>query len=432
MEEKPHPRPVPEHVLNRQIAILEEILSEIERLVLEEGRPADRILNRFLRIRRELGARDRRFLSQAVFSYFRWRGWTRRRMELPLPAACLIGVALDATHVDPVFRLLEKRCDLPFPAEPLANAPLAEKARILTERFALDVPLSTTDLVPPEFEGLTNPDFLEPCINAFQCRPPTWIRARSNPQSLLEALAERDVEAKVHERLSNALSLSGGLNLNVALADHRAAFVVQDVASQCVALVCSPKPNDEWWDVCAGAGGKSIHLADLMGPAGKVLATDVRIDPLKELKRRARKLGIRTLRSQPHNAVRDEPFRKTFDGVLVDAPCSGWGTWSRNPDARWRTSKREVVQCATRQLRMLENAIWCVKPGGTLVYAVCTLTRPETDEVVANFLDRHPGFALDPFSSPLDATPTDGTLRIRPWQGPGDAMFVARFLRHPD
>jgi len=204
--------------------------------------------------------------------------------------------------------------------------------------------------------------------------------------------------------------------------------VVQDISSQAVGRVADPKTGEEWWDCCAGAGGKALHLMDLMKD-GKLLASDNRIPVLKELKKRARKHGIRHIRTQPFNAVNDEPFTKTFDGVLVDAPCSGWGTWSRNPDARWRASRRDVVQCATRQLKILNNVKWCVKPGGTLVYSVCTITRPETEEVVMNFLDHHSNFKLAPFANPLTGEQTDGQLQIWPWDADCDGMFIAKFVR---
>jgi 16S rRNA (cytosine967-C5)-methyltransferase len=175
-----------------------------------------------------------------------------------------------------------------------------------------------------------------------------------------------------------------------------------------------------------------MHLFDLMEQDGKVLATDVRIAALKELKKRTRKYGIKNIRTQLFNAVNDEPFTKTFDGVMVDAPCSGWGTWSRNPDARWRASRRDVIQCATRQQKILNNVKWCVKPGGVLLYAVCAFTRPETEEVVSRFLSDHENFKLEPFANPLTGEMTDGQLQIWPWDAPGDGMFIAKFRRNAD
>jgi 16S rRNA (cytosine967-C5)-methyltransferase len=415
--------------------MLSELLPEITRLVIEEGRPADTLLNRHLREHKELGSRDRRFLSQAVFSYFRWYGWTVRKLKLPILEACLVGTALDCTELAGSFQYLETRCTLPRPVEPMGGKTLSEKAVVLNDWFKDAegfVPVELSDLVLSDFADMIDPEKALPSIEQFQQRPPTWVRARTDPALLVQALADREIACNEHDHITAAVSVEGGVSLAHALAPHAAQFVVQDIASQCVGHVCAPQKGSDWWDCCAGAGGKTLHLMDLMQQDGKVLATDTRNPALKELKKRARRYGIRHIRTQPHNAVHDEPFRKTFDGVLVDAPCSGWGTWPRNPDARWRSSKRDVVQCGGRQSKILSNVAWCVKPGGILVYAVCTITRPETEEVVMNFLDQNPSFKLDPFTNPLTGEPTAGTLQVWPWDGPGDGMFMARFIRDAD
>ncbi|MEN7973555.1 MAG: methyltransferase domain-containing protein [Verrucomicrobiota bacterium] len=427
--------PLPEKVVRRHADMLEELLPEITRLVIEEGRPADGLLSRHLRAHKELGSRDRRFLSQAVFSYFRWYGWTVNKLQLSVSEACLVGAALDCTELGDSFQYLQGRCSLPCSIEPVGEKTLAEKAAAINEWFKETPdfqPLELPELALSDFGSMIDPKKAIPCIEQFQKRPPTWMRLRTEPEELVQTLTDKNVPSTIHGHQPSALSVAGGTSLANILSAHTAQFVVQDVASQCAGLVCKPQEGEDWWDCCAGAGGKTLHLADLMHQKGKILATDIRISALKELKKRARKYGIRGIRTQPHNAVRDEPFKKTFDGILVDAPCSGWGTWSRNPDARWRSSKRDVIQCATRQLKILNNAKWCVKPGGTLVYAVCTLTRPETEEVVMNFLDQNPNFKLDPFDNPLTGEPTDGQLQIWPWDGPGDAMFIARFVRKED
>ncbi|MEN8254784.1 MAG: class I SAM-dependent methyltransferase [Verrucomicrobiota bacterium] len=425
-------KPLPEKVVRRHADMLGELLPEITRLVIEEGRPADGLLSRHLREHKELGSRDRRFLSQAVFSYFRWYGWTVNKLKLPPAEACLLGAALDCTEMGDSFKYLEGRCSLPFPVKPLGDKSLSEKVAILNKRFEETPgiqPLNLSDLVLPDFGNMIDPEKALPSIEQFQKRPPTWMRSRTDPAQLVQALAESNVPCSAHDVLPTALAVAGGTSLANILSAHTGQFVVQDIASQCVGRVCAPQKGEDWWDCCAGAGGKALHLMDLMQQDGKVLATDIRVPALKELKKRARKYGIRHIRTQPHNAVYDEPFKKTFDGVLVDAPCSGWGTWPRNPDARWRSSKRDIAQCANRQVKILNNAAWCVKPGGTLVYAACTFTRPETEEVAMHFLDQNPGFKLDPFANPLTGEPTEGQLQIWPWDGPGDAMFIARFIR---
>ncbi len=432
MNNKPQPRPLPEKVMRRHAELLGELLPEIPHLVIEDGRPADSLLNRHLRAHKELGSRDRHFLSHAIFSYFRWYGWTVNRLQLPIIEACLVGVALDSSELADSFRYLEKRGKLPVPLSPLGDKTLEEKAAALKEWFKEAPnfqPLVPADLVFPEFGSIIDPEKVDRSIEQFQERPPTWVRSRTDPATLMDALTKNEVAHVHHGQLSSAISVDGGISLAHVLTAHAAQFVVQDIASQCVGLVCAPQKGGDWWDCCAGAGGKSLHLMDLMEQDGKVLASDTRDRALKELKKRARKYGIRNIRTQPHNAVNDEPFKKTFDGILVDAPCSGWGTWARNPDARWRSSKRDAVQCANRQVKILNNAAWCVKPGGALIYAVCTFTRPETEEVVMNFLEANPTFKLDPFTNPLSGEETDGQLQIWPWEGPGDAMFIARFIR---
>ncbi len=426
-----HAKPLPEKVLRRHFELLSDLLSDFSRLVFEEGRPADTLLNQYLRSHRELGSRDRRFLSQALFSFFRWYGWTIGKLDLAPVEACLLGAMLDSTELHPSFQYIQRQLKIPKEVIPIGERSIREKHDAIEAWYKNNdhKSLEPADLLPPDFQAVVDPDIIDRCITEFQQRPPAWIRSRTDSTILIQALTERNIPARPHQVLQTAIAIESGVSLAHELKDHAAQFVIQDLASQCVDLVCAPSSGQEWWDCCAGAGGKSLHLMDLMQQEGKILATDVRLNALKELKKRARHYGIRNIRTQPFNAAADAPFTKTFDGVLVDAPCSGWGTWARNPDARWRTSQKEVAQCANRQLKILNNALWCVKPGGVLVYAVCTLTRPETEEVVMNFLDQNENFRLDPFINPLTGEQTDGQLQICPWDGPGDAMFIARFTR---
>ena len=432
MDNKPQPKPLPEKVMRRHFEMIQQLLPDFETLVFDKKRPADALLNQHLRSHRELGSRDRRFLSQALFSYFRWYGWTVRQLGLSAPDACLVGAMLDSTQMHPSLAYMQQRGNLPSNIEPIGERTLSEK-RDIVEGWFKDVPnakpINLRHLLPEDFALAVAPDAIERCIAEFQQRPPAWIRSRTETANLAGALDEQKIPHRIHDHVPNAIAVESGISLQHKLNDYTSQFAVQDIASQCVGLISNPAKDEDWWDCCAGAGGKTLHLMDLMQQDGKVLATDVRAEALKELKKRARRHGIRNIRTQPFNAANDEPFTKTFDGVMVDAPCSGWGTWARNPDARWRSSLKDVAQCTSRQLKIMNNVKWCVKPGGVLVYAVCTLTRPETEEVVMNFLDQNPNFELNPFSNPLTGKPTDGQLQIWPWDAPGDAMFIARFIR---
>ena len=162
---------------------------------------------------------------------------------------------------------------------------------------------------------------------------------------------------------------------------------------------------------------------------GLVVATDIHERKLKETVRRARRSPNRNLSTKPWDGKHVPGKPSSFDGVLVDAPCSAIGTWRRNPDARWTIERQAIGRLAELQLQILGAASLGVKPGGALVYSVCTLTVAETTGVVRSFLESHAGFRLDPFPHPLSGEATDGMLQIWPQDGDNDAMFMARMVR---
>jgi 16S rRNA (cytosine967-C5)-methyltransferase len=362
-----------------------------------------------------------RFLSELFFSSFRWLGWTRPLNLKPLEAAALSWL-LDQTDL---HLALQSAAQTGW--TPLGGKTLDEKRAALAAWFPEFQGLEKSGLVFPMFGNSV--DFPAGGEDLFyetlQQRPPTWLRLRD--EGFKQVLAEASIPYKEHAVVPAIVSIEGGTSLGPL--GRNGQFEVQDVASQAVALAAAPEIGSDWWDACAGAGGKTVQLADLIGPDGKVFATDLRAEALHECKKRARAGGISTVRTQLHDVAKDKPFTKEWDGVLVDAPCSGWGTWSRNPDARWRSDPRDPAQKRNLQVKMLNNAAQCVKNGGVLVYAVCTFTREETVGVLERFLAGRPDFALEPFAHPLTGEPTDGALQIWPWEGPGDGMFMARLRR---
>jgi 16S rRNA (cytosine967-C5)-methyltransferase len=216
--------------------------------------------------------------------------------------------------------------------------------------------------------------------------------------------------------------------------DHLAPFVegrieIQDLASQAVGRVCDPEPGERWWDACAGAGGKALELAAIMGGKGTVVATDTHAGRLRETVRRARKSPFRNITTREWDGKHVSGKAGSYAGVLVDAPCSAIGTWRRNPDARWLFDPSSVARLAAVQAQLLHTCAAGVKVGGTLVYSVCTPTPSETALQVSAFLDAHPSFALDPFPHPFTGDPTDGTLMIWPSEADTDLMFIARMTR---
>src|SRR5262249_41278438 len=159
-----------------------------------------------------------------------------------------------------------------------------------------------------------------------------------------------------------------------------------------------------WFDACAGAGGKTLQLARLVGPSGHVNAYDVRRAALEELNVRVARAGIRNV----HTSA--QPTPGTYPGVLVDAPCSGSGTWRRAPHLKWATRPQVVADRAQLQQTLLSRFAVCVRPGGRLVYATCSLSSRENEAVVAEFLATHTDFEPVPFAQTFGATPRGSGL----------------------
>ena len=383
-----------------------------------EGRPADAALQEYFRAHPECGSRDRRFLGDLVFSFFRWRGWLPGTVQCK---ACALAWALDAEAPHPAGAALAGDGTL-FPAGRLT---LSEKAALATRWLNRADPLRPENLVPAWVPGCLACE-ADRFLDAIQRRPPTWLRVRRGREGVARAALEREaITVSAHPTVPSALAVPGSSPLPRLAADIRALFEVQDLASQVVGLLAAPRPGDHWGDACAGSGGKALHLADLMDDRGRISVSDVRADALRALARRAARAGFSIL----HPADPKRAGGPLLDGVVVDAPCSGLGTWSRNPDARWRTAWADVQRLAARQLDILSRAAMELKAGGRLVYSVCTLTRIETLDVTGQFLRAHPGFRLEPGPHPLNGADTDGRFWVWPWDGPCDGMYIARFRR---
>lgn len=409
-----------------------------------EGR-ADKTLARLLKERRDLAPPDHRFISRSVFALFRWKGWVDQlgvgldRIEARLLYAWL----LDSETVHPACRLwaqaIGRDASRLFP---LGDAP-SWTARGEGMKRLLDVRAFNADpwrLFPnwlrevlPLPPGGASPKlrYLE-FLHALQRRPSIWVRAqRDDPQAVWSELKAAGLRPWVHRTLTASAKLDPESDIHHLPAFLRGDLEIQDLASQAVGLVCDPDPGERWWDACAGAGGKGLHLSALLRGKGLVVATDLNERALQETVRRARRSPFRNLTTRPWDGRGKHLPGKpaSFDGVLVDAPCSAIGTWRRNPDARWTTGRDAVDRLAALQSQILDAAAQGVKPGGTLVYSVCTLTPAETSDVVRAFLAKHPEFQPDPFPNPLNGQATDGTLQVWPQDADCDAMFIARMVR---
>jgi 16S rRNA (cytosine967-C5)-methyltransferase len=205
---------------------------------------------------------------------------------------------------------------------------------------------------------------------------------------------------------------------------------VQDEGSQLIALACEPKDGEAILDLCAGAGGKALALA-AAAPSARIIATDSNRARLSKLPPRAERAGatIETrLLSPPNELAELEDWCGKADLVLVDAPCSGSGTWRRNPEGRWRLTPDRLDRLASLQERLLDMGAELVRPGGSLVYAVCSLLSREGAGQIDGFISRRSSWIVQ--ETPLAAGRLDGAGRLlTPSHDGTDGFFVARLGR---
>ncbi|MFO7822178.1 MAG: RsmB/NOP family class I SAM-dependent RNA methyltransferase [Lentisphaeria bacterium] len=460
------------HKLESQARACIESLSNTLNASLLEGRAADRALATFFKQNRKFGSRDRRLIRDAVFAVFRWWGWARqllpesmadmdqpgitgRRREISkyndaqlalgesqLAALLLFADSLEEGEPLPQVEAWAALCNVPFEAVKEAignNEPLEQRGKALSQLLPDAMPgdtqtpdLSLSELLPAwAISKIAFPVDLDEAIRWFQKRPPVWIRIQQvDPDAVAAKLAKQGVNLEFHPRIPSAAHAGVGQRNLYGLPEFsQGAFEVQDVASQCIGLVCEAQSGEAWWDACAGGGGKSLQLAAVLGPEGSLLATDIRKHKLGALRRRGRRSRLKNINCRLWNGKRPLPGDLHFDGVLVDAPCTGSGTWRRNPDARWRAAEQDVDRMAALQQRLLRNAAENVKTGGKLIYATCSMLPAENHENVEQFLADHPDFQLESFENPLTGEAVEGMLQIWPWDADCDAMFVARLRR---
>ncbi|HCM84239.1 MAG TPA: rRNA cytosine-C5-methylase, partial [Rhodospirillaceae bacterium] len=210
--------------------------------------------------------------------------------------------------------------------------------------------------------------------------------------------------------------------------------------SQLIAFLLGAKPGEAVVDFCAGAGGKTLAIAAQMNNKGRVVACDISDKRLSNARTRFTRAGLNNIQTRVLSSENDKWVKRsagTFDRVLVDAPCSGTGVWRRNPDARWKNLGPTLDELLTLQGSILRSAARLVKPGGTLVYATCSLLPDENQMQVEKFLAAHPDFTLVPIAEawqtamavPLAPSITGEMMALTPGRHETDGFFAAVMIR---
>lgn len=349
-----------------------------------DGAPAERVLDRFLRAHRDFSPEQRSVSAESLFGVGLWR----RRLRAHLPSAT------------PLQLLDVYVCVLG--GHPRPNLP----------------PLAT----PTDWRDLHSlPDWIaEHAVRAYGSEAhaaqfaeainapgPVCLRARGDRLELQRRLAAHGIETRLGTLSPHALIITSPARPNLyGLPPNEfvGTYEVQDEGSQLLSLLVGARPGEDVLELCAGAGGKSLHLASLIGPQGRVHACDVDLPRLERLRTRASQANARVL---IHG--REPPPTLRVPRVFIDAPCSELGSLRRGPDLRWRLQPSIVEESARTQLALIERGLTHLAPGGTLTYATCTITCEENDGVIARALERNPGvqlvqrLAVDPHTHDTDA-----------------------------
>jgi 16S rRNA (cytosine967-C5)-methyltransferase len=372
---------------------------------------------------RSFGSRDRRLYRELIYTTLRYLPWMEPLLQTRSETAvsCIAWLAADLPATS-AFRAAFVGHWPPCPCS------VAAKAAILAERFPEDfksaAPLDSRQLLPDWIDDECSELLAPPNLDVIHTRAPLWLRV--NPaytQDVLREFATHSWRTEPSRTLPNAYRVLADVDVTKSESFQNGFFEIQDLGSQLILESAGLCAGEKWLDACAGAGGKTLQLAALLGEDGSIDAFDVRESALEELSHRAARAGIKTIR------VLSRPADGTYDGVLVDAPCTGSGTWRRAPHLKWTTTRNDIQAATAVQLELLRPSSARVRLGGRLLYATCSVNRSENEGVVAKFLSVAPNFSSEPLPRTFGGLTRGGGTTFLPALHDSDGFFVAAFRR---
>ncbi len=359
--------------------------------IYNEGLYADKVVQKTLKTDKRWGARDRKFVAETIYDMVRWKRlydeiagtkghYSKENLWKNFAVwAVLKGYSLPdwKQFAGTPSRRIKGKFDE------------CQKVRKIRE----SIPDWMDEVGSKELGETWDKEIKELNKQAKVVLRVNQIKISRN--DLKKRLAEENIETEYIKGYPDALVLTERKNVFLTEAFKQGLFEVQDASSQLVAPFLEVEPGQKVIDTCAGAGGKSLHLAALMENRGQIIAMDIYGHKLTELKKRARRDGIHNIENRVIDGTKTiKKLKGKADRVLIDAPCSGIGVLKRNPDSKWKLEPDFLDRIRKTQASILDQYASMVKPGGKLVYATCSILPSENEQQVKGFLKKHPEFAF--------------------------------------
>ncbi len=377
--------------------------------IFKNNKHADKAIETLFKKNPQWGSRDRRFVAEGVYDIVRNYRWYSSLAESENNFWFITGVWLVVKQIEipdwPEFMHLDR-------------------TYILKRSHEKNISPAILQSYPDWLWHLAEQELGEDKwlveSTAMNQQAQVYLRVntlKSTPEKLISELKNEGIEASVDESLPTVITLSKRTNVFKSKAFKNGCFEVQDKGSQAIGAFLNPLPGELVIDTCAGAGGKSLHLAALMKNKGKVVSLDIEAWKLDELKRRAKRAGAFNIESQLIDGANTiSKYNRKADKLLLDVPCSGLGVLKRNPDTKWKLNPQSLMQTKQTQKHILSEYSQMLKIGGEMVYSTCSILPSENQNQVQDFLINNNKFELI-----LDKT-------IFPNEG-GDGFYMAKLKR---
>jgi 16S rRNA (cytosine967-C5)-methyltransferase len=382
---------VHKHLINQIGLALTDIFSS--------NKYADKVVDTYLKGNKKWGARDRRFFAENVYEGTRWWRLIWWLMDQKSDINSGLNPDFSPEALENFWEVLNWHTKgvLPnvFPMR-LSNAELEKRYE------SPQIPLPVLHSVPDWLFELGSKEFgverWSKILEILNEPAPVYLRVnvlKTNRRDLKGRLETAGIHVENTEALESALQLKERKNVFVTDMFKEGLFEVQDFSSQHVAPALEVQPGDRVVDACAGAGGKSLHLAGLMKNKGRIIALDIHQWKLEELKKRSRRAGVDIIETRLVDSQKViKRLESSCNKLLLDVPCSGMGVLRRNPDSKWKQKSEDIERLVKLQAELLDSYSKMLKPGGTLVYSTCSILSDENENQVKNFIANHPEFSI--------------------------------------